>query len=120
MVVPAHVRSFWQEFLASLSVPEDAKSRYYDVCRVGWTAEDAEEGARLILRGEKTATSSLLSKYEATGVPPPEVGALSIVENGRGEPVGIIETTWVGVMPFKAVDVAFAQAYGGCDGTVDG
>lgn len=43
------------------------------------------------------------------GLPPPEVGALSIVENGREEPVGIIATTWVGVTPFKAVDAELGR-----------
>jgi uncharacterized protein YhfF len=119
-IVPAHMCPFWEEFLASLSAPEDSSSRYYDVCRIGSTEEDAEEGARLILRREKTATSSLLWKHQATGAPPPEVGGLSIVENGQGKPVGVIETTWVAVVSFNAVDAGFAQAYGECDGTVDG
>ena len=119
-IVPVHLRTFWEGFLASASASEDARSRYYGLCRIGSTEEDAEEGARLILRGEKTATSSLLWAHQVTGEPPPEVGALSIVENGQGEPVAVIETTWVEVMPFEAVDKDFAQAYGECDGTVAG
>ena len=74
MEIPSHVRAFWGEFLGSLSDPADAELRYYNTCRIGSTEADADEGAQLILRGEKIATSSLLWEYEATGKPLPKVG----------------------------------------------
>jgi uncharacterized protein YhfF len=64
------------------------------------------------LTGAKTATSSLLWEYEQLGKPLPRVGALSILENGQGEPVCIVETVWLEVLPFEKIDANFAADYG--------
>ena len=90
----------------------------YGEIRVGDSEADADEGARLIVSGVKTATSSLLWDYDATGTRPPSLGALSIVMNGKGEPVCIVETTWLKVQAFNQIDEPFARDYGEWDGTL--
>jgi uncharacterized protein YhfF len=57
----------------------------------------ADEGAALIKQEVKTATSSLLWTYEAVSKPLPEVGSLSIVTDGGGDPVCVVETIAVDI-----------------------
>ena len=110
--------AFWAAHLATQDAPEAEARRLYGTFRIGDSKESADEGARLVLSGIKTATSSLLWEYEASGEAPPSVGALSILEDGDGRPACIVETTEAETRPFDAVDEAFAAAYGEWDGTL--
>ena len=113
---PVRVRNFWQAF-----DPERVQAhRFYEPFQVGLSETDADHGARLILDGSKTATSSLLWEYEHSGRALPAAGTLSMALDGRYAPVCIIETTEVLIIPFDQVDAAFCSAYAEGDGTVDG
>lgn len=105
----------WRAYLDTLDEPDAADACFYEAFRIGDSAASADEGARLIETGIKTATSSLFWEYEATGSQPPTVGALSIVEDGHGQPRCIVETTDATVLPFDAVDAQFAFDYGEWD-----
>lgn len=118
--MPPVLDAFWQRFLAIADDPADASGRFYEAFRVGAAAAEANVGASLIASGAKTATSSLLGSYEAESRPPPEVGALSIVQNGRDEPVCVIESMRVEVAAFGALTEEFARDYGETDGTLAG
>ena len=72
----------------------------------------AKELAALVLAGQKRATASLPIQFEAEGARLPEPGDVSIVTLGDGTPVAIIETTDVRLVPFGAVDAAFAAEEG--------
>jgi len=115
----AKTEAFWQAYLASLPHAEDAIRRFYEVFRIGNSHEAADEGAALIKQGEKTATSSLLWSYQATNKPLPEVGSLSIVTDGRGDPVCVVETIAVDMKGFADVDATFAYDYGEWDRTLE-
>jgi uncharacterized protein YhfF len=119
MPLDAQTAAFWQAYLATVPDAHDAVRRFYEVFRIGESSEAADVGARLIVQGVKTATSSLLWTYQATGKPLPAVGALSIVTDGRGAPVCIIETISVAIQGFADVDAAFAYAYGEWDRTLE-
>ncbi len=112
------VRRFWAGFLTKLDDPADAERRLYDVFRIGARPESADSGARLIMAGVKTSTSSLLWEYEENGMPAPEVGALSILLDSAAAPVCVVETVWVEVIPFDRVDAQFAHDYGEWDRTL--
>lgn len=118
--IPAHVTTFWTAFLASPTAPADATERFYEAFRIGMTDGAADEGARLIVAGQKTATSGLLWEYEAGSKALPRLGALSVVENGGKEPVCVVETTSLEVVRFGDVDAQFAFDYGEGDRTLDG
>jgi uncharacterized protein YhfF len=90
-----------------------------EVFRIGHSPEAADEGAGLIKQGVKTGTSSLLWVYQATNKPLPEVGSLSIVTNGHGDPVCVVETITVEIKGFAEVDAAFAYDYGEWDRTLE-
>ncbi len=105
--------------MASDCCPSNAAERFDVSFRIGITDETADEGVRLILSGEKTATSSLLWEYEESGKPLPYVGALSVLEDGAGNPVCVIETNWVEIIPFDEIDAKFARDYSETDGTLE-
>jgi uncharacterized protein YhfF len=115
----AKTAAFWQAYLTSLPHAEDAIRRFYEVFRIGNSAEAADEGAALIKQGVKTATSSLLWVYQATHKALPQVGSLSIVTDGRGDPVCVVETIAVDIKGFAEVDAAFAYDYGEWDRTLE-
>ena len=64
------------------------------------------------MSGKKTGTCSALWEWEAEGNPIPQPGLISIVLDGIGKPICIIETTEVLVCRFNAVDEEFAHAEG--------
>ena len=102
---PEHVSSYWQAFCTAAGV--DPLQRY-DVFAFGDSPAMADELAMLVLHGPKRATAGLHADFAAEGEPLPVVGAYSIVLGGAGQPVCVIRTTDVGVLPFRAVDAAFA------------
>ncbi len=69
-----------------------------------------------VVRGEKTATSSLAVEY-AEGDPLPVVGERLTLVDQAGRPNGIVETTRVAVIPLHLVgdDVARAEGEGFVD-----
>jgi uncharacterized protein YhfF len=107
------VRVFWQSYLASL--PEEHPARQCGLPPAwgfGDSPEMEDELGRLVYDGIKTATCSSLWEMEHDGEPLPKPGDLSIILDGRSNPLCIIETTEVEVKPFNAVDAAFAYDEG--------
>ena len=76
----------------------------------------------LVLRGEKTATSSAHALYAAEGEPLPRAGTFHVIEDSGGRAVCIIETTRVCIEAFCRVSAAHAAREGEGDkslGSVD-
>src|SRR5579885_670535 len=66
-----------------------------------------------VLRGEKTATASLRAEFEPYGDEPlPRVGDRGRLLGFDDQPVGVVETTEVRVVPAAQVDLDFARAEG--------
>lgn len=66
-----------------------------------------------VLSGDKTATASLLSDYEpTTSEPLPVVGQQYLLVGYDDEPIAIVETTEVRIVPCDEVDVQFARDEG--------
>lgn len=101
------VSAYWQAFCATLPSGEE-KPHLFEVFGFGDTPTMAEDLGALVLAGVKTATCSLLWEYEVEGEPLPKVGDYSIVLNGQGDPLCIIQTTEVAIRPFNEVDAQFA------------
>lgn len=85
---------------------------------IGGDTPSADIGAQLILSGLKKTTSGLPSDFDGPGQRPPRPGDLSLVLDGRGDPVCIVRTASVKTQPFRDVDEAFALDYGEWDGTL--
>lgn len=84
----------------------------------GATPAQADRLLELVLRGIKTATASSMWDHDAAGEAPPEVGDLSVVLDGAGEPRAVIETVALQILPFHEVDVDHAHAEGEGDRTL--
>jgi uncharacterized protein YhfF len=108
MAHPLLIAAFWQEYLASLppsAVPPADKFEVWHFCD---NQPDADELGELARGGVKTATASALGAY-LPHEPLPVVGGLSIITNWAGEPLILVETTEVEIVPFNQVGAR--QAY---------
>lgn len=104
--------AYWQLFLETL--PQDSPVREETYLAEGWgdSPQMADELGALIRSGTKTATCSALWEYETEGEALPVVGTKTIVLDGRGDPLCIVETTEVEVRRFDRVDERFAYEEG--------
>lgn len=76
-----------------------------------------DELAKLVIDGKKTGTCSLYKLYEIEGEPVPQVGQYQIILNSRDEPVVMIRTHTIDIMPMNEVSEEFALSEGEGDGT---
>jgi len=72
----------------------------------------ADELGTLIAQGIKTGTCSALWQWEVEGNPIPKAGLITVVIDGKGEPLCIVETTEVTIRNYNEVDAEFARAEG--------
>jgi uncharacterized protein YhfF len=113
------LKAYWQKFLQGLPVDSEYRRREYDAEGWGDGPEMADELGALIAAGTKTATCSAVWEWQAEGEPWPEPGHLTIVLNGRGQPLCIIETLEVAIKPYNEVDAVFAFEEGEDDRSLE-
>jgi uncharacterized protein YhfF len=106
------IETYWQAYVDSLPVETAPPPASYEVWSFGIGAEQANELGQLARSGIKTATCGLLWEYEAEGEALPQPGDHSIITDGGGNPLCIIETTNVQIKPFNEVDEQFAYEEG--------
>jgi uncharacterized protein YhfF len=113
------IETFWRSYLDTL--PEDSSVRDEEYVAEGWgdSPRMADELGALIAAGTKTATCSVLWAYEAEGSTLPEPGLKTIVLDGKGDPLCIVETTEVEVRPYDEVDAQFAYEEGEGDRSLE-
>ena len=113
------VRDYWRSYLESRKPELSTQDLEYTAWAFGNTSEMADNLGGLVKRGVKIATASLAWAYQAEGEPYPEVGDISIILDGRGDPMCIIETTNVEVIAFNAVSERHAYEEGEGDRSLD-
>jgi uncharacterized protein YhfF len=113
------IEAYWKQFLASL--PPDSPHHTKTYTAEGWgdDPEMADELGALIAQEVKTATCSALWEWEVEGNPIPEVGYITIVLDGRDEPLGIVETIEISIRKYNEVDADFAREEGEGDLSLD-
>ena len=116
MPIPAAVTELWHAYAASVGGLDE--SRFYEAFAFGDSDELAAELARLVLSGTKRATAGSLWTFESMGKPLPAPGDLSVVTTWAGEPLCIIETLSLDVVPFHSVTAEFAATEGEGDGSL--
>ena len=116
MPIPTNMTAFWREFARSSDHADEA--RFYEAFFFSDSEEVANELADLVLRGIKRATAASMWSHEEEGKPLPRPGDLSIVTNWAGEPLCVIETESVQVVPFRDVSAEFAAIEGEGDGSL--
>lgn len=107
---PPEVRAFWEAFVATLPPGRDPGP--CDAWSFGDSPAMGDELGRLVVDGPKRATAGWLRSYEHDGDPLPHEGMFSLILDGRGDPLCVIETTEVRLVPFGGVDAAFAYDEG--------
>jgi uncharacterized protein YhfF len=105
----ARIEAFWDAYRHASG---RADARYVEAFIFGNSERLADYCAAQVLAGVKTATSSLLWQYEQEDKPLPAVGDLWVMLNWAKEPLAVIETTEVRVVPFDEVDERIAADYG--------
>jgi uncharacterized protein YhfF len=106
------IEQYWQEFLADLPADSPYRTKNYVPESRGDGPKLADELGALIAAGIKTDTCSALWEWEAEDEPNPETGTVTIVLNGSGEPLCIVETVEVVVRKYNEVDAEFARQEG--------
>lgn len=114
--IPAHLHEFWNIFAKSVGGVDAA--RFYEACIFGDSEALANALAELVLQGTKRATAGSVWSSEAEGKRLPMRGDLSIVTTWSGEPLCVIETEAVEVVPFREVSAEFAATEGEGDGSL--
>jgi uncharacterized protein YhfF len=79
----------------------------------------ADKCAELVVRGIKTATSSLLREYEIEGEELPAAGQYHIITDWAGKAKAVIRLTRVEQVPFDEVGAGFAAMEGEGDRSLD-
>ena len=112
------IEAFWQQYLATLPAGGTLPSM-----TSAWSFGDsprlADELVGLVLAGLKTATCGALWEYEAEGEPVQQIGQLSVVLDGAGRPMCVVETAEVEIRPYNQVDAQFASEEGEGDRSLD-
>jgi len=113
------IEVYWQGYLATL--PADSPIHDEEYMAEGWgdSPRLADELGALIVAGTKTATCSALWEYETESEPVPEAGGKTIVLDGNGDPLCIVETTEVEVRSYGEVDAQFAYEEGEGDRSLE-
>mgnify|MGYP000725068150 CR=1 FL=1 len=80
---------------------------------------EADHLADLVLRGEKTATSSAYDLYAVDQEALPQAGSFHLILDSRGQAVCIIEIRKVSILPFCQVPAEHAYKEGEGDKSLD-
>lgn len=114
-----NLQLFWHQF--KVARPEYKSVTVGSAWSFGDSKEMADQLAKLVLSGEKTATASAKVEYEVNNEPLPEVEAnrVDIVLDGSNQPVAIIRNTHVYLIPFNEVTASHAYKEGEGDKSLD-
>jgi uncharacterized protein YhfF len=108
----------WAAYLDRLPADDPIRRRTWVAEPFGDHPELADALAALIVAGTKTATCSARWMWDQEEEPRPEPGRMTVVTDGRGQPVCIIETTRVDERRYDEIDASFAAAEGEGDRTL--
>lgn len=103
---------YQEQFVASLPYEANKECRFVEPVAFGFTPQDATEISKLVLNRVKTATGSLFWSYEADGKSLPSVGDFWIMIDGDSNPVCVVQTTNVEMIPFDEVSEDYARCGG--------
>ncbi|WP_433946871.1 ASCH domain-containing protein [Paenibacillus sp. SN-8-1] len=104
-------KNYWNEFWRAQGQEQPKKVSAWQF------GAEPDYLAQLVISGIKSATCSGLIFYEIENEPLPSVEDYSIILNSKDEPVAIIKTTDVTIMPMNEVPEDFAIAEGERDRT---
>ena len=116
MTIPPNVQAFWRTFASACD--SDPSDRFYEAFHFDDNAASADALAALVLAGTKQATASLAWTFTSANKPLPKPGDLSVVTLFSGQPVCVVETRNITIVPFSEVTAEFAATEGEGDGSL--
>ncbi|WP_077622647.1 ASCH domain-containing protein [Sediminibacillus massiliensis] len=102
---------YWEQFLEKHQLEKPISVSAWQF------GADPDYLAQLVMEGTKTATCSGLIFYELENEPLPSAEDYSVILSSRDEPLAIIKTVSVKIMPMNEVPEDFAVAEGEGDRT---
>ncbi|RKQ30409.1 ASCH domain-containing protein [Oceanobacillus halophilus] len=109
------INQLWEAYQkVNPNAPKD-----YEAWAFGDSKEMADELAKLVIEGRKTATSSNYTLYEVGQDHLPYAGLVNIILDGEENAVAIAETTSVEIVPFDEVTAEHAYLEGEGDRTLE-
>jgi len=107
-----NIEAAWQQFLTAH--PKRKEAKFGTTWSFGNTPEMADNLAKLVLNGQKTATASAVLEYELENeaLPIIDPNRYDILLDGRNQPVAIVQTTRLYQVPFNQVSVEHAYKEG--------
>ena len=115
-LIPSQIGAFWLDFVRACAA--DPTPRFYEAFFFDDNEASANALAELVVQGKKQATAGSLWSFEAEGKALVKPGQFSVVTLFSGQPVCIIETLRISVVPFAEVDANFAATEGEGDGSL--
>lgn len=106
------VEEYWEKFKSEKNI----KSDEYDAWQFGF---DADLLSQLVVEGKKTATAGALKSYQFENLAIPKEGQYNIVLDSMNQPVCVIKTTKVEIIPFLEVGADHAWKEGENDRTLE-
>lgn len=106
----------WQKYCQKNGIDQNTPHDTWKFCGGG---PFADELAKLVLEGTKTATASAKIAYDNEGEAIPEVGCLSVILYDNDEAACIIRTVKVSVVPFDMVSAEHAYKEGEDDRSLE-
>ena len=100
------VKQFWQDFCLKHNLPAGTK---FDAWAFGSNEKDADELAKLVRRGIKTATTS---EYVPGDEDMTKVGDWNIILDGQGKPVCVVQDKVVEIIPYNQISAEHAYHEG--------
>ncbi len=119
MIEHAGAAALWADYVTTLPVTERAGLTDPEAWGFGDSPEMADELGALVKQGIKTATADLVWVTEYESRPVPKVGDYSVILDGAGDPLCIIQTTEVTIFPYENVPPEFAYDEGEGDRSLD-
>ncbi|MGM0379578.1 MAG: ASCH domain-containing protein [Bacillota bacterium] len=99
------INDLWEKYLKENNLEFDYKPESWHFCN---TKELANRLTKLVLEGDKRATTSLYLAFICENEPLPIKGDLNIITDWDGKEKCIIQTTKVEIKPFYQVTKEFA------------
>ncbi|MDU4910680.1 ASCH domain-containing protein [Clostridium baratii] len=113
------INILWKNYLNSIGENENTTKLKYSSWSFGDNKELADKLVEIVVRGEKTATTSLYCLYQMENENLPKVGDLGIVTDFDKNAKCIIKTNRVSVLPFSGVSAEFAYKEGEGDKSLE-
>jgi uncharacterized protein YhfF len=113
------LKQYWLSFIDENNNLEHLKDLKFEAWSFGNTKEMADELGKLVVKGKKTATCSLLRAFQGYEDEIPRVGVYSLLCDGNEKPLCIVFLTDTWICKYNEVDEKHAYEEGEGDRSLE-